>query len=403
MAVAPISGWRRYLPYWGFYLHQGMLTALILQGVVGWFRHKGLDLASLSLLSLSFLPWVGKFLWAPWCERHGLRLRGNPYLGPLVLLQACMALLLLGLGMLTPPHSLPTLLAGLMLLALLSATHDIYADGLTITTCDAASRPQANTAQVGGSYLGILFGSLLFLAVAERWGWQAGFSVMAAVSVLLLLPATLLPVQPSKPRPSRPARGSLRALWPALCLTALYYLAMRGLMAVQTVLLLDQGLSLSGLGLVTTLYGTLASGLGVLLGGWLAARLGAWRCLLPVMTLHALIALAAALGARRLNLEAWLALFALANVAAAIGFVTLYNLLMGVVRKERPAADYALLQSVDAAVAMLASLAALQLAGAWGYPPLLGLLAAVAWGCLYPAWWMCKRLCSERPAAANPD
>ncbi|GAO97159.1 hypothetical protein PSA5_30590 [Pseudomonas syringae pv. actinidiae] len=62
----------RYLPYWCYYLHQGMLTALILQGVVGYFRHQGLDLASLSLLSLTFLPWIGKFLWAPWCERHSL-------------------------------------------------------------------------------------------------------------------------------------------------------------------------------------------------------------------------------------------------------------------------------------------------------------------------------------------
>lgn len=52
----------RYLPYWCYYLHQGMVTALVLQGVVGYFRHAGLDLAQLSWLSLTLLPWVGKFL-----------------------------------------------------------------------------------------------------------------------------------------------------------------------------------------------------------------------------------------------------------------------------------------------------------------------------------------------------
>ncbi|MDD3610606.1 MAG: hypothetical protein PHI49_12745, partial [Halothiobacillaceae bacterium] len=80
----------RHIPYWSYYLHQGMLTALVMQGVVGYFRHAGLDLAQLSWLSLAMLPWVGKFLWAPWCERHALPLSGNRYLGSLVLLQVGM-------------------------------------------------------------------------------------------------------------------------------------------------------------------------------------------------------------------------------------------------------------------------------------------------------------------------
>ncbi|MBX8573678.1 MFS transporter [Pseudomonas cichorii] len=385
----------RYLPYWCYYLHQGMLTALMLQGVVGYFRHHGLDLASLSLLSLTFLPWVGKFLWAPWCERHSISLRGNRYLGSLVILQLCMAATLLTLGFLAPEHSIYPIMAGLMLLALLSASHDIYADGITITTCDAASRPFANTAQVGGSYLGVVFGSFVFLFLAERWGWRAGFTGMAAVSLLLLLPIGLLPASKVGTEAAQRPKldlSSFTALWPALCLTAIYYLAMRGLMAVQTVLLLDQGLSLGDLGFVTTLYGTLASAIGVLLGGWMARRFGAWRCLLPAMGIHAAIAVAAALGATLYSLTAWLTLFALVNVAAAISFVTLYNLLMGVVRPHQPASDYALLQSVDAAIAMLGSMAALQVAHHLGYPALLAILSAIACLCLWPALRLRRRL-----------
>ncbi|MFJ4142892.1 MFS transporter [Pseudomonas sp. NPDC089734] len=392
----------RYLPYWCYYLHQGMLTALMLQGVVGYFRHHGLDLASLSLLSLTFLPWVGKFLWAPWCERHSITLRGNRYLGSLVLLQLCMATSLLALGFLAPEHSIYPIMAGLMLLALLSASHDIYADGITITTCDAASRPYANTAQVGGSYLGVVFGSFVFLFLAERWGWQAGFTAMAAISLLLLLPVGLLPASTASDERAIQPRlnlSSFTALWPALCLTAIYYLAMRGLMAIQTVLLLDQGLGLEDLGLVSTLYGTLASALGVLIGGWMAKRFGAWRCLLPSMAIHAAIAVSAALGARLYDLTTWLALFALVNVAAAISFVTLYNLLMGVVRPYQPASDYALLQSVDAAIAMLGSMAALQVAHYLGYPSLLAILAAIACLCLWPALRLRRRL--ERTHSAS--
>ncbi|MGE8357683.1 MAG: hypothetical protein ACN6N0_14945, partial [Microvirgula sp.] len=108
----------RYLPYWCYYLHQGMVTALVLQGVVGYFRHAGLDLAQLSWLSLTLLPWVGKFLWAPWCERHALSLLGNRYQGSLVLLQLGMATLLASIGLLSPDHSVLAIVLALTLLTL---------------------------------------------------------------------------------------------------------------------------------------------------------------------------------------------------------------------------------------------------------------------------------------------
>ncbi|WP_095097805.1 MFS transporter [Pseudomonas sp. Irchel 3A5] len=386
---------RRYLPYWCYYLHQGMLTALMLQGVVAYFRHQGLDLASLSLLWLTFLPWVGKCLWAPWCERHCLGLRGNRYLGSLVILQLGMATILLMISALAPEHPLYPILIALLLLAVLSATHDIYADAITIATCDSHERPFANAAQVGGSYLGVVFGSLVFLYLAQHWGWRGGFMAMALLSFSLLLPLGWLPAsrEPFETNsPPRLDRRSIQALWPILCLVAVYYLAMRGLMTLQTVLLLDNGLDFSRLGLITTLFGTFASGLGILLGSWMARRLGTWRCLMPSMLIHAGIALAAACGARIFDLQAWLVLFTAVNIAAATGFVTLYNLLMGQVRPHQPASDYALLQSTDAAVAMLASLATLQVAHYLGYPRLLLGLALIACVCLWPARKLCLKL-----------
>lgn len=88
----------------------------------------------------------------------------------------------------------------------------------------------------------------------------------------------------------------------------------------------------------------------------------------------------------------WLALFAGVNVATVIGFVTLYNVLMGQVRPHQPASDYAPLQSTDAAVVMLASLLAMQVAHYVGYPLLLLGLALIASACLWPARRLCLKL-----------
>ncbi|MBW5892115.1 MFS transporter [Pectobacterium polaris] len=387
----------RYLPYWCFYLHQGMITALIMQGVAGYFRHAGLDLAQLSWLSLTFLPWIAKCLWAPWGERHALPLRGNPYLGSLVLLQIAMAATLVVIGVISPEHSVLIIIIALMLLALLSASHDIYADGITICTTSAASRALANTAQVGGSYLGILFGSYAFLSIAEQAGWRGGFFALAGLSLLMLiLPLRYIqqsPIQHSQTQDrqsqqaARPTlnRLTFKALWPVLAFTAIFYLAMRGMMALQTVMLIDRQLSLSQLGIVMTVYSTAVSGVGIVLANVLIRRMGALRCLLPVMVVHALLAIVLAVGYPLYSLNAWIALFGVVNLAAAIGFVTLYNVLMGLVRPHQPASDYALFQSTDAAVAMIVSIAALQLAHHTNYQTTLGVLACFAVASLWPA------------------
>ncbi|MDE8741870.1 MFS transporter [Pectobacterium polaris] len=387
----------RYLPYWCFYLHQGMITALIMQGVAGYFRHAGLDLAQLSWLSLTFLPWIAKCLWAPWGERHALPLRGNRYLGSLVLLQIAMAATLVVIGLISPEQSVLAIIIALMLLALLSASHDIYADGITICTTSAASRALANTAQVGGSYLGILFGSYAFLSIAEQAGWRGGFFALAGLSLLMLiLPLRYIqqsPIQHSQTQDhqtqqaARPTlnRLTFKALWPVLAFTAIFYLAMRGMMALQTVMLIDRQLSLSQLGIVMTVYSTAVSGVGIVLANVLIRRMGALRCLLPVMIVHALLAIMLAVGYPLYSLNAWIALFGVVNLAAAVGFVTLYNVLMGLVRPHQPASDYALFQSTDAAVAMIVSIAALQLAHHTNYQTTLGVLACFAVASLWPA------------------
>lgn len=400
----------RYLPYWCFYLHQGMITALILQGVMGYFRHAGLDLSQLSWLSLTLLPWVAKFLWAPWSERHAVALRGNPYLGSLILLQAAMAITLAVIGFLSPAQSVGVILIALMLLAFLSASHDIYADGITICTTSAYSRPPANAAQVGGSYLGILFGSYAFLTIAESAGWRSGFLALAAFSLLLLiLPLRYTRKATRVPGQTRPTldRRNIIALWPILAFTAIFYLAMRGMMALQTVILIDQQLSLSRLGIIITVYSTAVSGIGIVLANLLVRRLGAIRCLLPVMILHALLATILTLGYPHYRLTSWIVLFGVVNLAAAIGFVTLYNVLMGLVRPHQPASDYALFQSTDAAVAMIVSLSALQLVHHTGYLFTLAALALFAIVSLWPAWRLCQRLSHtfspECPSAAGAE
>lgn len=397
----------RHLPVWCYYAHQGMVSALTMQGIVGYFRHAGFDLAQLSWLSLAMLPWVVKFLWAPWLEHHSRPLAGQRHLGSLAALQLAMAAVIAGIGGLAPGGGFFLLVPALTVLSLLSASHGVLANGILIGGTDDRSRPFANAAQVGGSYLGIPLGSLLFLAAAQRWGWSTGLATVAACSCLLLVPPLLLahrapPIVAERPshRP-RLDIATMRDLWPALLLTAIFYLAMRGVLALQTVMIADQGYDLATIGRIVMVYSTMASGTGVLLGGWLARRFPPRHGLPVVMAMHAVAIVATALGFRLLGPTGWIAAFAVMNVIAAIGFVMLYNALMALVRPHQPASDYALFQSTDMAVAMIATLVTLQVAHHGGYRAALAILALLAVILPWPAIRLLRRLPFPRPVAGS--
>lgn len=405
--------WGMSVPFWCFYIHQGMVTALIARGAGAYFRQQGWSLAALSYLSLAMLPWALKGLWAATAERHAVGLRGNRYLGSLAMLQLAMAAVMLVTGHLTPastPAYAVYVVVALLALATISATHDIFADGIVIGTTKPAARPVASMAQVGGSYIGYMACPPLFLAVAQASGWTTALAALSMLSLLLLLPPLRL-CQPLSGRPHRRAlpppasstsrHGTLRALWPALCLAGIAYPAMRAMMALEAPLLIDLGLSLQETGAVLALFASGGSALGIVAGGWMVRRLPSGAALQWICVCHITIPAIGFVLYPMLGVAGWQVLIVLGNLAAAAGFVVVYRVLMDLVRPARPAADYALFQSIDAAVAVCMSLGALQLANLTGYRCVLALLAVLAVASCLAIFRLIPHLaCAATPAAA---
>jgi len=355
----------RYIPYLAFYFHQGMLTTLALQGTVGYFRNEGMDLTQLSWLYIVMVPWIIKFMWAPWCERNALSFLKNNYLGSLALAQIAIVILLIIGSFIDPNKSIWIVISFLMLLMLLSSIHGIYANGILICSFEEKDRPNANIAQIGGGYFGVALGSYAFLAITQYTTWQIGFLFMAALSAILLLPIFLLRTNIVKNTSSKQPSFSLSCLkkiWPGILLSAIYYIAARGLMSLETVFLIDQGLSMAETGMIFTVNNTVLSSIGILLGGFIARNLKTWHCIITVMSLQAVIACIFVIGQSKFNVTGWIIMYAVFSVIAAVGFVTLYNTLMSMVRPHQPASDYTLFQSVDITIAMIMSIVAIRVA-----------------------------------------
>jgi MFS transporter (putative signal transducer) len=368
----------------GIYLVQSLIGGFTFHGIPAALRASGASLDMIGLFSLIILPWAFKFLWAPALERYRL-----PHKLPrrsrriIAVTQGLAALCFLTLAFAGLQPAWP-LLAMLCVLATVAATTDIACDGYAIQQISPGNRGWANTAQVGGGYLGMVIGGGAFLVVLGWYGWFAACLALAAIVVLLTLPFVVAP-EPSADESAEPHIPSLRFAFRRREVRLGIVIALTfeaGVRLVQSMLapfLIDRGFDLVTLGVLKG-SGAIVSGIaGTLLGG-LAVRLwGARRCVLIGVTLQtvALVALAAVSIAPAVPLWLLGSVVVGKSVVMAFGFVVLYSLLMGFSSQRQAGVDFTLFQCADAFVAGLAGFAGGLLAQRLGYPLCFGLAAAL--------------------------
>jgi MFS transporter, PAT family, beta-lactamase induction signal transducer AmpG len=162
------------------------------------FKELGASLQVVGLTSLFHLPWNLKFLWGPFVDDYETKRRW------LLATEVAITIVLVLLGLLAAAGSvsLAALAAGFLVLALLSATHDIAIDGFYLELL--SERDQSTF--VGYRAAAYKVASLLvrgpLIAVCALLGWTSGLLIAALVMALLLaIHAWLLPRSETPARP----------------------------------------------------------------------------------------------------------------------------------------------------------------------------------------------------------
>lgn len=153
-------------------------------------RDVGVSLEAISWLSLVSLPWVFKFLWAPFIENHW-----NPLIGKrrswIIPCQGLMVItfVILAFNQPTLNSILPTCLLT-SLAILIGSTQDIATDGLAADIFYANNLVHINTLQVVGIMLGIMLGSGGVLIGMYYFGYT--YTLLAIACILLICGIPLL-------------------------------------------------------------------------------------------------------------------------------------------------------------------------------------------------------------------
>jgi PAT family beta-lactamase induction signal transducer AmpG len=311
------EGGKRSVTPWAWiptlYFAEGLPNAIVATVSLVMYKDLGLtNTAGAFYTSLLYLAWVVKPLWSPFVDILGTRRRWT------WATQVFMGLALLGVAWRVPmPGMLPWTLAFFWLIAFVSATHDIAADGYYMLALEPSRQALFVGVRTLFYRLSAMFASGLFLLWAGRLVERSGSPVqgwsyaIAGLAGLMLLLGVWHSV--SLPRPSADRAGEVRrvaellrefvatfrsffrkpGIGRILAFLLLYRFGEAQLVKMVAPFLKDARAA-GGLGLTTAQFGTAygvfgiaALSLGGILGGIVTSRDGLRRWLWPmVFALH---------------------------------------------------------------------------------------------------------------------
>ncbi len=180
------------------YFAEGFPYSLVNNVAEVLFQALGASLQAIGLTALFHLPWNVKFLWAPLLDRYETKRRF------LVGCEVVILALVLVLAVLGSTPTLGSLTFVFLLLAIVSATHDIAIDGYYLEALDKTGQSKwvgMRAAAFRGATV-MCSGPLLFLV--DEAGWRVSWLSAAAVAAILLAyHATFLPRVEARQAPLR--------------------------------------------------------------------------------------------------------------------------------------------------------------------------------------------------------
>lgn len=358
------------------YVTQGMPMGLAFMALPAMLRSLGYSTEAIGMTGIVILPWALKFLWAPMVDRtrDGCLGRRQSWIVPAqILTVAVYAILAIAAGSNT---SLPIMLAILMLANLASATQDIATDGWAIELLRSPDLAWANGLQIGGFSLGTLIGGSATLLLFDHGGWMPALGLLAVITALSIVPVLLMPrsstqVQDvaSTDRPSLKKMLRRENAFFILSIAGLFYFANALSSAMVGPFLIDSGLSLADVGLVTGASVAVTLLVSSLAGSALCRWFGPVR----VAIVAGGIAAAALLLWWLLALQPHVALLMVLSVKFAIGmasgvsYVAFFTIFMQWASPKQAGTDFTILQCTESWTNILAAIIAGQLASLLGF------------------------------------
>jgi PAT family beta-lactamase induction signal transducer AmpG len=270
----------------------GLPNLLIFDTLSAWLRDSGLSLQVISFFSLATLSYSFKFLWAPLVDRTAVPGLTN-WLGHrrswMLVAQAAITVGLLCVASCNPKLNLGLVALFAVFTGFSSATQDIVVDAWRIEAADNSRQGAMAAAYQWGYRIAIVVAGAIPLILADHFGWNFSYGLMAALMGIGMGAVLLAPREQS-----HKIRVISVANTKAAPLAEAFEWTMRLLLLVLAAVLLGSGLGANAdiLARIAHIVGLGATG-DSLRTAWVATSSGVWLQLAGVLAGFGIIVLAA--------------------------------------------------------------------------------------------------------------
>ncbi len=334
----------------------GFPNQLTESALQAWLKDSGATNTMIGILSYVALPYLFKFLWAPFIDRFPLPILGRRR-GWVLVMQAALAATIAMFALQDPSVSLTPVAVCAVAIVFFSATQDIAFDAYRTDIAQPSERGLAAAANNLGYRSSAWLASAFALVVADFFGWRPALLILAGVMAVFCIATVLAPEPHYSHQPPRTLRESLvtplRELLgtpSAIAFIALILLFKVGdafALRLFTPFMMDVGFTKTEIALVLKALFTTSAIVGAILGGIFMVKLGLLRSMLifgVLQTASNFLYYALALTGK--NYPLMVAAVSIDNVAGAMGNIASVALIMALCDVRFSAFQYALLSAL---------------------------------------------------------
>lgn len=333
--------------------YPNQLTESALQA---WLKDSHVSNTTIGVMSYVALPYLLKFLWAPFIDRFPLPLLGRRR-GWILVTQIVLALAIALFALQDPSVALFPVAVCAVAIVFFSATQDIAFDAYRTDVSLPSERGPAAAATNLGYRTAAWFASAVALLIADYFGWRLAFLILAGIMTAFCIVTWLAPEPAEQTRAPSSLRESvvtpLRELLAGpgaaalLLVVLLFKIGDAFAMKLFTPFMLDIGFSKTELAVIVKGLFTGGALAGAVLGGILMVRLGLLRSMLIFGISQAVTNLLyCALAAAGKSYPLMVAAVLIEHVAGAMGNIALVALIMAMCDVRYSAFQYALMSSI---------------------------------------------------------
>lgn len=257
-------------------------------------RMEHYSLESIGYIQLIKLPWILKFLWAPFVDKTSQN--SKQYRKWILSSEIFYALIIVSIGFFNLQTDFTTIIILMVIAFTASATQDIATDAFAILVLKDKERSLGNSMQSAGSFIGTMVGSGVLLIIYHYWGWKY---LLFCLGIFVLI--ALIPVSIYKKNHHRVIIKSSKSVSPLefiyffrqkkigghLILLFLFYSGIIGILTMVKPYFVDLGYDIKEIGFISGIFGTACGALMTIPAGILIRKKGVEKSfwIFPVLSL----------------------------------------------------------------------------------------------------------------------